>query len=225
MSLIHIYKRKGNRRCCHNHNDTSLLSIAGKILARVLLNRLIDHLEIGLLPESRCGFRVFVFSGHCWYDICGSSPTGKVPRATPRPYTTFVDLTKAFDTVSRAGLWKIMAKYGCPDKFIALVRQFHDGMLVRVKDDGDSSEPIAVTNGVKQGCVLAPTLFSIMFSAMLSEAFRDDDDGITIRYRTDGKLLNLPRLQAKSKVKEATVRDLLFGLNIFYSWWKGLGVA
>ena len=29
-------------------------------------------------------------------------------------YTTFVDLTKAFDTVSRAGLWKIMAKYGCP---------------------------------------------------------------------------------------------------------------
>ena len=49
-----------------------------------------------------------------------------------------------------------------------------------------------------------------MFSAMLSEAFRDDDDGITIRYRTDGKLLNLRRLQAKSKVKETTVRDLLF---------------
>ena len=83
-------------------------------------------------------------------------------------------------------------------------------MLVRVTDDGDSSEPIAVTNGVKQGCVLAPTLFSIMFSAMLSEAFRDADDGITIRYRMDGKLLNLRRLQAKSKVKESTVRDLLF---------------
>ena len=115
---------------------------------------------------------------------------------------------KAFDTVSGAGLWKIMAKYGCPDKLIALVHQLQDRMLVRVTDDDDSSEPIAVTNGVKQGCVLAPTLFSIMFSAMLSEAFRDD--GITIRYRMDGKLLNLRRLQAKSKVKEATVRDLLF---------------
>ena len=128
-------------------------------------------------------------------------------------YTIFVDLMKAFDTVSRAGPWKIMAKYGCPDKFIALVRQFHDGMLVRVTDDGDSSEPIAqiaVTNSVKQGCVLAPTLFSIMFSAMLSEVFRDADDGITIQYRMDGKLFNLRRLQAKSKVKEATVRDLLF---------------
>ena len=37
-------------------------------------------------------------------------------------YMTFVDLTKAFDTVSREGLWKIMAKFGCPAKFIAMVR-------------------------------------------------------------------------------------------------------
>ena len=43
---------------------------------------------------------------------------------------TFVDLTKAFDTVSREGLWKIMAKFGCPAKFIAMVRQFHDGNLI-----------------------------------------------------------------------------------------------
>ena len=44
-------------------------------------------------------------------------------------YMTFVDLTKAFDTVSREGLWKIMAKFGCFAEFIAMVRQFHDGML------------------------------------------------------------------------------------------------
>ena len=42
-------------------------------------------------------------------------------------YMTFVNLTKAFDTVSREALWKIMAKFGCPAKFIAMVRQFHDG--------------------------------------------------------------------------------------------------
>ena len=44
-------------------------------------------------------------------------------------YMTFVDLTKAFNTVSREGLWKIMAKFGCPAKFIAMVRQFHDVCL------------------------------------------------------------------------------------------------
>ena len=71
---------------------------------------------------------------------------------------------------------------------------FYDGIQVRVQDDGESSEPILVTNGVKQGCVLAPTLFSMMFSAMLAEAFRDNSDGIRIRFRTDGKLFNLRRL-------------------------------
>ena len=48
-----------------------------------------------------------------------------------------------------------------------MVRQFHDGMIARVQNDGGFSDPFPVTNGVKQGCVLAPTLFSMMFSAML----------------------------------------------------------
>ena len=84
---------------------------------------------------------------------------------------TFVDLTKAFDTVSRDGLWKIMTKFGCPPRFIAIVRQFHDGMQARVENDGEYSEQYPVTNGVKQGCDMALTLFSMMLSAMLTDAF------------------------------------------------------
>ena len=61
-------------------------------------------------------------------------------------YMTFVDLTKSFDTVSHEGLWKIMAKFGCPAKFIAIVRQFHDGMLAWVQNDGGFSDPFPVTN-------------------------------------------------------------------------------
>ena len=55
--------------------------------------------------------------------------------------------------------------------FIAMVRQFHDGMQARVQNDGEFSEPFEVTNGVKQGCVI-PRLFSMMFSAMLMVLFR-----------------------------------------------------
>ena len=122
-------------------------------------------------------------------------------------YMTFVDLTKAFDTVSREGLWKIMAKFGCPAKFIAMVRLFHDGMLARVQNDGEFSDPFLVTNGVKKGCVLASTLFSMMFSAMLTDAFQDSDNGIPIKYRFDGKLF---RLQAKSKVQTEVLDEFLF---------------
>ena len=48
---------------------------------------------------------------------------------------------------------------------------------------------------------MAPTLFSMMFSAMLIDAFQDADAGFPIRNRFDGKLLNLRRLQAKSKMQ------------------------
>ena len=66
-------------------------------------------------------------------------------------------MNKAFDSVSREGLSNIMRKLGYSDKFITMVRQFHDGMLARVLDNnGNSSEAFPVTNGIKQGCVLDP---------------------------------------------------------------------
>ena len=76
-------------------------------------------------------------------------------------YLLFIDPTKAFDTISRPGLWSILSKLGCPPKFISMVRSLHDGMMARVIENGDVSDPFPVTNGVKQGCVLAPTLFSL----------------------------------------------------------------
>ena len=48
---------------------------------------------------------------------------------------------------------------------------FHDGMQVRVQNDREYFEPFPVTNRVKQGCVMAPTLFSMTFSVMLADAF------------------------------------------------------
>ena len=158
------------------------MSIAGKILARVLLNCLLDHLEQGLLLESQCGFRAgrgttdMIFAAHQLQEKCMEQHRDL--------YTTFVDLTKAFDTVSRDGLWKIMVKFGCPSTFIAVVLQFHDGMMARVLNDSEQPEGFPVTKGVKQGCVLAPTLFSLMLSAMLTDAFRESKPGINITFST-----------------------------------------
>ncbi|BHF81822.1 hypothetical protein SprV_0802495600 [Sparganum proliferum] len=56
-TIGHLYKRKDNRQLCDNYRGISLLNIAGRILARTLLNRLTNHLKRGLLPESQWGFR------------------------------------------------------------------------------------------------------------------------------------------------------------------------
>nr|VZI42707.1 unnamed protein product [Spirometra erinaceieuropaei] len=125
-------------------------------------------------------------------------------------YSTFVDPAKAFDTVNREGLWKILQKCGCPERFTQMVRQLHDGMMARVTDNGAVSEAFAVTKRVKQGWVLAPTLFSLMFSAMLMDAYRDERPGIRIAYRTDGHRLNQRRMHFQSRVSTTTVHELLF---------------
>ena len=189
-SIIHLYKRKRNPQVWDNHRGISLLSIAGQILAKIPLNRLNARLgQAGLIPESQCGFRKdrgtidMIFTARQLQEKCQEQ--------TVDLYLTFVYLTKA---VSHDGLWKIMAMLGCPPRFIAMVRQFHDGMQARVQNDGEYSEPFPVTNGVKQGCVMAPTLFSMMFSAMPTDAFQDADAGFPFRYRFDDKLLNLRRL-------------------------------
>ena len=64
-----------------------------------------------------------------------------------------------------------------------MVQEFNDGMQARFQNVGKYSEPFPVTNGVKQGCVMALTLFSIMFSAMPTYAFQDCAASFHIRYR------------------------------------------
>ncbi|BHF75373.1 hypothetical protein SprV_0501846900 [Sparganum proliferum] len=207
-TIVRLYKRKGNRQICNNHRGISLLNIAGKIFARILLNRLNNHLEQGLLLESQCGFRRhrgttdMIFAARQLQEKCQEMRT--------HLYSTFVDLTKAFDMVNREGLWKIMQKFGCPERFTQMVRKLHDGMMARVRDNGAVSEAFAVTNGVKLGCVFAPTLSSLMFSVMLMDAYRDERPGIRIAYRTDGHLLNQRRMHFQSHVSTATVHKLLF---------------
>ncbi|KAK2547932.1 Secreted RxLR effector protein 78 [Acropora cervicornis] len=173
------------------------------ILVRVLLNRLLKHLEQGHLPESQCGFR----TGRGIIDMIFAARQLQEESMEQHHYLymTFVDLTKAFDTVSREGLWKVMSKSGCLDMFVKIVRQLHEGMMARVLDDGNASNSFPVTNGVNQGCVLALTLFSLMLSAMLTDAFRENSPGIPIRYSCDKKLFKPRRLQAVTKVKDTVI--------------------
>ncbi|KAL0167122.1 hypothetical protein M9458_038966, partial [Cirrhinus mrigala] len=159
---------------------------------------------------SQCGFRAnrsttdMVFVLRQLQEKCREQNRGL--------YITFVDLTKAFDTVSRQGMWQILERLGCPPKFLNMIIQFHEDQKGQVRLNTDLSVPFPILNGVKQGCVLAPTLFTIFFSMMLKQALQDfdDDDAVYIRYRLDGSLFNLRRLQAHTKTLDQLIRELLF---------------
>nr|VZI04726.1 unnamed protein product [Spirometra erinaceieuropaei] len=117
---------------------------------------------------------------------------------------------KAFDTVNRDGLCKIMQKFGCLPGFTQIGRQLHDGMTARVTEYGAVSEAFSVYEGVKQVRVLTPTLFSLMFSTILLGAYRDERPDIRIAYRTEGYLINQRRMHYQSRVSTVTAHELLF---------------
>ena len=205
--IVTLCKNKGNRSDCNNYREISLLSIVGKAFARVVLNRL-QLLADRVYPESQCGFRAkrstidMVFSIRQLQEKC---------REQRRPlYLAFIDLTKAFDLVSRTGLFTLLLRIGCPPKLLKMIMSFHDGMMGTVQYDGSSSDPFPIKSGVKQGCVLAPTLFGIFFSLLLRYAFHESDDGIFLHTRSDGNLFNLARLRAKTKVQQVLIREVLF---------------
>nr|VZH98167.1 unnamed protein product [Spirometra erinaceieuropaei] len=125
-------------------------------------------------------------------------------------YSTFVDLTKAFDTVNRERLRKLMRKLGCPERLTQMVRRRRDGMIARVMDNGDVSEAFAMTNGVKQCCVRSPTLLRLICFAMLMNAYLDERPGIRIAYRADGHLPNHRWMHFHLRLSTTTVHELLF---------------
>ena len=209
--VVHLYKNKGDQKDCNNHRGISLLCIAGKIFARLILNRLFKHIvDIGIIPESQCGF--YPGRGTTDMNFALRQVMEKCRLHSEDLYLLFIDLTKAFDTVNRPGLWAILEKVGCPKHFVGLIQSFHDGMNVTVREGGDRSQPFGVTSGTKQGCVLAPTLFSIFFSLMLHVAFKDTTDGVGIKTRFDKGLCSVKssHFNAPTKVKLLTIRELLF---------------
>ena len=210
-SFIHLFKQKGNPQLRDNHRGISLLSISGKVLQEFYLTDWMNILNSQGFYQ--CGFRKdrgttdIIFTARQLQEKCQEQNTDL--------YMTFVDLTKAFNTVSRERLWKIMAKFGCPTKSIAMVRQCHDGMLARAQNDGEFSDPFPVTNGVKQGCVQAPALFSMMFPAMLTDAFQDGGNGIPIRWEAFQPKKVASQIQGADRVARW----------VSLCWWHGKGCS
>ena len=126
--IVSHYKKKASKLDCRNYRGIFLLSVAGKIFAWVILNRLITVSE-QTLPEAQCSFRPgrstvdMIFAVRQLQEKC-------IEQNKPL-YLVFIDLTKAFDTVNREALWTVLERIGCPPKLVSIIRLFHDGMTAR----------------------------------------------------------------------------------------------
>ena len=139
---------------------------------------------------------------NCWLDILSPSTARKVQRTEP---TTLSCLHRPDQGIRpckyRDGVFKVLPLIGCPPRLLSIVRSFHDGMMGTVQLDDDLSAEFGVKSGVKQGCVIVPTLFGIFFALLLKHAFKSCTGGVYLFSRSDGHLLDISRYQAKNKIR------------------------
>ena len=72
------------------------------------------------------------------------------------------------------------------------------------------TDAFVISNSVKQGCLLAPVLFNVFFTCMLSYAVQYLEKGVYIRYRLDGSLFDLRWLTVKTKSLQTLLQEILF---------------
>ena len=88
-----------------------------------------------------------------------------------------IDFKKAFDSIDRAVMWKILRNYGIPEKIVNAIKMLYEGSSSMVRVNGKLSKEFVVTTGVLQGNTLAPFLLLIVLDYILSKTA--SDQGIT----------------------------------------------
>ena len=84
----------------------------------------------------------------------------------------------------------MLHKIGVPPTMLGIIKSFHDGMRADVRVGTVSTESIEVKNGLRQGCTLAPTLFNIYYSVVVS-SWRDKCPlaGVNVKFKHGRKVV------------------------------------
>ena len=206
--IIPIHK-KGSRTDCDNYRGIALLSTPSKVFAKVILNRLKPWAEAHLC-ENQCGFR----SGRsCADHLFTLRILMEKAREFHRPlYMCFIDLKKAYDSLSREALWRILTtSFNLPHKVLSIVQALHKDSVASVRAYGKTSREFSVSAGVRQGCILAPTLFNIYFDVVIRMALEEHQRrgrGVRMAYLHEGKLIgNRKKLQWETLVSDLEYAD------------------
>ena len=212
-SNIAILFKKGDRSQCGNYRGISVLSVVGKVFADILLQRL-KRITDKVYPQSQSGYRENRSTIDGIFTL--RQLMEKTKQQRQNLYMVFVDFTKAFDTVNREFLFKVLGKLGSPPKLIRLIESLYSQVHARFIVDGVLTEPFKYNSGVKQGCKLAPTLYDIYAAVLLLLSYKNigRQFSIKIRFRYDGDLFDLRRLKAKTKTFIDFLREAQYADDI-----------
>ena len=167
-SVAMLFK-KGDPADPNNYRPICLLSIAYKLFASLLKQRLLDASVEDRLWKSQFGFR----KGHCTEDAIFVA-LRKIEQACARRqgqiHLLALDWKKAFDSISTDSLLDALRRFGIPDFCLQMVGNMMHCCTFDVEDQGVFSERKAQNSSISEGCTLSPLLFIMMMTVLMHDA-------------------------------------------------------
>jgi exonuclease III len=176
-NIFPIFKR-GSQLQVKNYRPIALLDCTYKIFANILANRLKEIIyETRLINNSQNGF---VKGKTIHQKIFNLISIIKHAKINDRDlWIAYLDITKAYDTVSHSALAITLEKSGFPTPFVTLVNNLYKNNTARIITSHGLTNHVHILRGVKQGCPLSPILFTIFLNPLL-DWLNDTDDGYII---------------------------------------------
>ena len=158
-----IYKDKGDPLQPQNYRPITILSCFGKLFTAVLNSRLNKFLNChDILEENQAGFRAgysttdHIFVLHALTEILKSKKL--------KLFCSFIDFSKAFDSVWRVGLRSKLLKNDINEKFFHIIYNMYKEIKSCISFNGNQSSFFQSFRGVRQGENLSPVLFALFLN-------------------------------------------------------------
>ena len=186
-NIIPVHK-KGDFNSCDNFRPIWLTSLFSKLYTHVLNKRVSDFVTANcIIPEEQAGFREgystidHIFTLYSMIQLQFSK--------NKKLYVCFVDYKKAFDSINRNALFKILEANGINGNMLNAIMSIYKNVSASVFVNGNHSDKLFSLTGLKQGCLLSPNLFSI-FMTEISKALNSHGiKGIKFEFNTIFHLL------------------------------------
>nr|KAG5700914.1 hypothetical protein BaRGS_012321 [Batillaria attramentaria] len=164
--------KKGALSNCNNWRGITLLSVPSKILAKVIIKRISEAVDQRLRKE-QAGF----WKGRGCIDQIFTL-RNIIEQCTEwqrQLYINFVDFEKAFDSIHRESLWRILRAYGIPQQIVLVIKSFYNNFKCRI---GNRESSFRVKTGVRKGCSMSALLFNLTIDWVMRRTTADQSRGI-----------------------------------------------
>ena len=177
QSLIITLPKKGNLKLCQNYRTISLISHPSKVMLKIILNRLKTQAE-RIIAEEKARFRAGRSTTEQIFNI--RIIMEKYLQHQQELFHVFIDFKKAFDRVWHEALWATMNLYNINANLIKVIQSLYQKATSAVFNNNNIGEWFRTTVGVRQGCLLSPTLFNIFLERIMSEALEEHEGTVSI---------------------------------------------